>query len=250
MHAGRVEIAEPRLLGIVLAVDEIEGGRQELAVDRFHALLRQRAGILDPAIGIGVDDAARAEALGKFRALRIIGIFRLLLGIEVVKVAEELVEAVGGRQELVLVAQVVLAELAGGIALRLEQFGNGRVFRLQAEIGAGQADFRQAGADRRLAGDEGGAPGGAALLAIPIGEESTLIADAVDVGRAIAHHAAVIDARIEPADIVAHDHQDVRLAAAGCGCCRLLRVGRRGGNGKGCGGERTAAKQQVATADA
>jgi len=34
----------------------------------------------------------------------------------VVEVAEELVEAVHGREELVLVAQVVLAELSAGIA--------------------------------------------------------------------------------------------------------------------------------------
>src|SRR4029450_11318906 len=46
---------------------------------------------------------------------------RLLLGIEVVEVAEELVEAVRRREELVLVAQVVLAELSGGIAQRLQQ---------------------------------------------------------------------------------------------------------------------------------
>ena len=37
---------------------------------------------------------------------------RLLLGVQVIEVAEELVEAMIGRQELVLVAEVVLAELA------------------------------------------------------------------------------------------------------------------------------------------
>ena len=47
--------------------------------------------------------------------------FRLVLGIEVVEVAEELVEAVDGRQELVAVAEMVLAELAGDVAQRLEQ---------------------------------------------------------------------------------------------------------------------------------
>ena len=56
--------------------------------------------------------------------LRIVGVLRLLLGIEVVEVAEELVEAVHRRQELVAVAEVVLAELAGGVALRLEQLGD------------------------------------------------------------------------------------------------------------------------------
>ena len=41
---------------------------------------------------------------------------RVLHRVEVVEVAEELVEAVHGRQELVEVAEVVLAELAGGVA--------------------------------------------------------------------------------------------------------------------------------------
>ena len=41
---------------------------------------------------------------------------RVFHRVEVVEVAEELVEAVHGRQELVAVAQVVLAELAGGVA--------------------------------------------------------------------------------------------------------------------------------------
>jgi hypothetical protein len=51
---------------------------------------------------------------------RIVAVLGLLLGVEVVEVAEELVEAVVGRQVLVEVALVVLAELAGGVALRLE----------------------------------------------------------------------------------------------------------------------------------
>ena len=53
---------------------------------------------------------------------------RLVLGIEMIEVAEKLVEAVYGRQEFVSVAKVVLAELAGGVALWLEQFGNRRIF--------------------------------------------------------------------------------------------------------------------------
>ena len=36
--------------------------------------------------------------------------------VEVIEIAEELVEAVHRRQELVLVAKMVLAELAGGVA--------------------------------------------------------------------------------------------------------------------------------------
>ena len=61
---------------------------------------------------------------------------------------------------------------------------------LQADVGARQADLGQPGADRRLAGDERGAAGRAALLAVPVGEPRALLGDAVDVGRAIAHDAA------------------------------------------------------------
>ena len=37
--------------------------------------------------------------------------FRLILGIQMVETAEELVEAVDGRQEFIAVAEMVLAEL-------------------------------------------------------------------------------------------------------------------------------------------
>ena len=50
-----------------------------------------------------------------------------ILGVQVIEIAEELIEAVHGRQELVAVAEMVLAELRRGITLWLEQLGNGRV---------------------------------------------------------------------------------------------------------------------------
>ena len=174
----------------------------------------------------GPDHPARAELLLERRALRVVGVLRLLLGVQVVEVAEELLEAVVGRQHLVAVAEVVLAELAGDVAERAEQPGDRRVLDLHALGRAGQADLGQPGADRRLAGDEGGAAGGAALLAVPVGEERALLGDAVDVGRAVAHHAVVVGADVELADVVAPDDQDVRLRGAG-----LLRR-RRPGKGK------------------
>ncbi|MNG22969.1 hypothetical protein D3C84_1075200 [compost metagenome] len=80
--------------------------------------------------------------LGPVRALG------FLFGVEVIEVAEELVETVVGRQELVLVAQVVLAELAGGITLGLERLGDGDVAFLQADRRARHAHLGQAGAQR------------------------------------------------------------------------------------------------------
>ena len=76
------------------------------------------------------------------------------------------------------------------------------------------ADLGQPGADGRLAGDERRPAGGAALLAVPTGEHRAFLGDAVDVRRLVAHVATVVAARVVPADVVAHDDEDVRLFAA------------------------------------
>ena len=80
------------------------------------------------------------------------------------------------------------------------------------ESGARHADLCQTGADRRLAGDEGGAAGSAALLPVEVGEHRAFLGDPVDVGRAVAHDAVVVATDVEPADVVRHDEENVRLA--------------------------------------
>ena len=155
---------------------------EELLVHGLHALAGQRAGVLDRLLAdaaearvlrrivlvgrLALQHAARAELGPELGVLRVVGVLRLLLGIEVVEVAEELVEAVNRRQELVAVAEVVLAELAGRVALRLEQLGERRVLLGQSFLGARQADLEQAGAEAGLPGDERGASGGAGLLRV------------------------------------------------------------------------------------
>ena len=85
---------------------------------------------------------------------------------------------------------------------------------------ARRADLGEAGADRRLPGDERGAAGCAALLAIPVGEDRTFLAYPVNVGRVVTHYSHIVVADVEPADVVAHDEQYVRFgsdaAAGGC----------------------------------
>ena len=215
VHPGGVPPQEERLARGVRPLDEVERALGHLHVDRLHPLLGQRAGVLDRlrAVRIGdrLDHAARAEPLLEGRVLRIVGILRLLLGVQVVEVAEELVEAVIGRHVLVEVAEVVLAVLAGHVAVALEQPGDRRVLLLEAEIGARQPDLGETGAHRRLAGDERRPPGGAALLPVPVGEQGALARDPVDVRRPVAHHAEVVGADVVPADVVAPDHQDVGL---------------------------------------
>ena len=134
-----------------------------------------------------------------------------------IEVAVELVEAVHGRQELVAIAEMVLAELAGGVTERLEHLGQGRVLLLNADGGAGEADLGQPGANRGLTRDKGGASRGTALLRIVVGKEHALGGDAVDIGCVIARHPPAVAAEIGNADIVGHDHEDIGFF--GCGDC-------------------------------
>src|SRR5262249_31487182 len=81
-------------------------------------------------------------------------------------------------------------------------------------------------AQRMHAGEERIAAGGAALLGIIVHEDRAFVADAVDVRRLTDHQAAVVDAWLHPADVVAHDEQDVGLLL-------LLRRRRRGCGDRG-----------------
>src|SRR5215470_15988507 len=116
---------------------------------------------------------------------------------------------------------MVLPELASRVAERFHDIPHAWIKWPETEFGPGQADLGQAGADRRLPGDEGRAACGAALLAVPIGEDRTLPADAINVGRAIAHDSKIVGADIEPADVVTHDEQDVRLTSRWRRCLLL-----------------------------
>ena len=64
-----------------------------------------------------MDHVARADYVQQL--LRVGGMRGVLHRVEVIEVAEELVEAVDGGQELVEIAQVVLAELPRGVPLAL-----------------------------------------------------------------------------------------------------------------------------------
>src|SRR5215472_11233862 len=142
VHAGGVEPHEEWSIRLHRPVDKVESTVQEFLVDGLHALGVESTGILDflCAVGLGpaVEYAARAELLLELRVLGIVGTFRLLLGVQVVEVAEELVEAVRGGKKLVAIAEMVLAELPGGVAEGLQQFGDGWIFRLQSQVCARQ----------------------------------------------------------------------------------------------------------------
>ena len=147
--------------------------------------------------------------MGKSFFRGIIPQFRLFLGVQVVEVAEELIKAMHGGQKLVLVPQVVLAELAGGVAQGFQQFGNGGILGPQAHVGSRHAHLAEAGAEDALAGDEGRAAGSAALLAVVVGEDHALVGDAVDVRGAVAHHALAVAAEVPHADVIAPEDENV-----------------------------------------
>ena len=235
VHARRVQPDEERLALLLRLVDELERVLADLVVDRLHPLWVERPGVLDllladlaPArvdvrivdvVRVTVEHVARTDLVLELR--RVVGVSGILHRVQVIEVAEELVEAVDGRQVLVAIAEVVLAELAGGVAHRLERGRDRRRLVRNADRGARLADRRQAGADRELAGDEVRAPGGAARLGVVVGEQHPFGGQLVEVRRPAGHDAAVVGADVEPADVVTHDEEDVRLLLSGGGAVGL-----------------------------
>ena len=205
--------------------------RNEFVVAGLHALLGERAGVghslladLAPARLLGrvvhvgrpgMHHPARPESIAEVREILFVGIVRhfgLFFGVEMIEVAEELVEAVVGRKHAVEIAEVVLAELAGRIALVLEAGGDGHDVLLHPDRGAGDSDFGEAGAVDALPGDEGRAARGAGLFAVGIGEHHAFLGDAVDVGCLVTHEPVRIAAEVRDADVVAPNDEDIRLA--------------------------------------
>ena len=82
----------------------------------------------------------------------IVVLFRVLPGIQVVENAEEFIEAVGGGQVLIPVAEMILAELARRVAQRLEHLRERGIFLRQALRGTGQAE-RYVAAVKGVVGD-------------------------------------------------------------------------------------------------
>ena len=123
-----------------------------------------------------------------------------------------------GRQRIGVVAEMVLAELAGVVAEIEQELGERRGARPQIGRAAWKLGRNHAGAQRMHAREEGVAPCGAALLGIIMREDRAFIADAIDVGRLADHQATMVDARLVKADVVAHDEEDVGFL------CRLLRT--------------------------
>ena len=201
----RVEPAEERLACALLPLHEVDGRGGGLVVDRFHPLLGQRAGVLDglladlaePRIDRGIvaigrlalQHAARAELGTVGRILRVVGQFRFFLGVEVIEVAEELVEAVHGRQRLVAVADVVLAELPGGVAEVLERPPTDGSSWLMPIGAPGKPTLVRPVRMPCCPVRNAARPAVQRLLAVVVLELDALAGDAVDARRLVAHQA-------------------------------------------------------------
>jgi hypothetical protein len=230
MYARRVVPAEERLARGVLPFHVVDGGPGGFVVNCFHPLLGERSAVLDGlhadlaeprvdgrVVGVGrlaLEYAARAELGPVGRILRVIRQLWFFFGIEVVEVAEELVEAVDRGQTFVAIADVILAELTRRVTQILEQTADRRIKLAHAHRRAGKADFGHAAANAMLAREKGGPTGRAGLLCVILQKPQPLFGNAIDVGRFVAHQGVAVAADIGDPDIVAEDHQDVRLGLA------------------------------------
>ena len=244
VHARRVVPDEERLVGVpgIVAVEEVDDLGRDFLVHALRTFQGQRTFVPARLIGRGaVGRSARENRTWRRQANRCPGIHRAgnrgktrdrcvdarrgdgLLGwglvdvgeahalhrVEVIQVAPEFLEAVRGRQRVGVVAQMVLAELAGVVAEIEQDLGDRRGAGTQVGRAARQLRRDHAGAQRMHAGEEGIPPRRAALLGVVVREQRTFLADAIDVGRLADHQAAMVDARLHNADVVTHDEEDV-----------------------------------------
>src|SRR5882724_4242990 len=184
VHARRVKPTEERLVVRLRLLDERQGEVANLIIDGLHPFWIKRTGIFDllftdlaPArhhSGVvrgcspGVDHVAWPNHVQQI--LRIVRMRRVFHRVEVIKISEELVEAVDGRQELIQIAEMVLAELAGSIALRFKRGSNCASLSWYADLGTRLADRGHAGTDGQLAHDEVCATCRATGLSVIVGE--------------------------------------------------------------------------------
>jgi len=158
-----------------------------------------------------MNHTARTEFLLQFRIFEIVLVLRFLLGVEVIEITEELVETMVCWQMFVAVTEMVLAELASGIAVHLEQAGNAWVFLAHPLLGARQTNLGQTGAEDTLSCNKGGPAGSAGLFAVVIGKGQTLVGNAINVRGLVADHTVRVGADVGLTHAVTPDYQDVRF---------------------------------------
>src|SRR5262245_18315291 len=112
---------------------------------------------------------------------------------------------------LIVVAKMVFAELAGGVALDLHDIGDRWHPRRYAMRVSRHADGQQTSAKWLLAKNKGGAARRAALLAIGVRKNGPLAGDAVNVRRLVTDQTHGISTDLRNADVIAKDHEEIAL---------------------------------------
>ena len=238
MHPRAVPPTEEWLVAGVLTFHEVDRGGGGFIVNGLHPFLGQRTGVFDSLLadraepridrgiifagGFAFQHTARAEFLHVFRVLRIIGQFGFFLGVEVIKVSEELIKAVDSGQAFVAVTDMVLTKLPGRVAETFHDSPNGRVELAHAHRCTRESYLGEAGAYDVLAGKERRAPGGAGLLTVILQEANPFLANSIDVRRLIPEQAITVSADVGDADVVTPDDKDVRFARRWPGRSELL----------------------------
>src|SRR4029077_8552807 len=122
-----------------------------------------------------------------------------------------LVEAMLNRIGIGLVTQMPLAREVGRVAVFLEEFGDRRRLLPEAVFVSRGNHDRERRTDRDTPGHERGAAGGATCLAVPAGEDGSLLGYAVDIRCRMTETGASarIATEIIPSGVVGHKHDDI-----------------------------------------
>ena len=110
---------EEGLLVLGLAIDEVERLGHDLIVKCLHPLGRQWPFVFGRTIGGPGDHSARIKLLAELGISRTVWIFEVFVTVQVIEIAEILVETMTMWQMIFEVAQVILTKLSCGVTLRL-----------------------------------------------------------------------------------------------------------------------------------
>ncbi len=120
--------------------------------------------------------------IAEFHVAGIILVLGFLLGIQVVKISQEFIKAVHGREMFIAVTLVVFAELSCRVAEALQNGSHRDVRFLPTFLGTRHTNLSHARAYGNASADEGGSASGATLLAVVVREGDSLGSDAINVG--------------------------------------------------------------------
>ena len=211
VRVGPADKEEERLLRGGLLLDELHRRGRDVSLHLAAVLQGVGPHLLQVAVGLRLPDPRLGggdSRLGQAGALHGVAIHGAVGGLDDAHMI--LVVALPGRPALLARAEVPLADVAGGIALTLEQLTQRHFTRLQGVGRAGDDDGAESGALGIAAGLECRARRAATRFDEELGEPQALARELVDAGRRhAAHRARAIRADVAVADVVTQHDDDV-----------------------------------------